>query len=332
VFRQVVRFSIWVVALLFILQFWGVRSLEWFNSPAGVRFVGTLVSIGLVLLIFLVAWEAFAMALERYAARLTARGVGGARARTLLPLFRTTAFIVMAVLTGLIELTQIGVDITPLLAGAGVIGLAVGFGSQKLVQDVINGVFILIEDTISVGDVVDLGGGHAGVVEGLSIRTIRLRDGSGAVHTVPFSEVKTVQNMNRDFARASFEVEVAYREDVDRVMAAMREVGAAVCKDPKWESYVIEPFTVIGVDKVRGSGVVILAQIATYPGKRWDIARAFNLALKHKFDELKIEMPSGRVTVNIQGLGRDSDESKEHERSADDGKSKPDDNAKPEQA
>jgi small conductance mechanosensitive channel len=307
IFREAVRFAIWVVALLFILQFWGVRSLQWFNSPPGVRFVGTLISIGLVLLVFLVAWESFAMALERYAARLTARGVGGARARTLLPLFRTTAFIVMGVLTGLVLLTQVGVDITPLLAGAGVVGLAVGFGSQKLVQDVINGIFMLIEDTISVGDVVDLGGGHAGVVEGLSIRTIRLRDGNGAVHTIPFSEVKTVQNMTRDFARAAFEVEVAYREDVDRVMAAMREVGAAVSADEKWKPYVTEPFNLIGVDKVRGSGIVITAQISTLPGKQWDIGRAFNYALKRKFDELGIEMPSGRVTVALQGLGRDAD-------------------------
>ncbi|HTI86560.1 MAG TPA: mechanosensitive ion channel domain-containing protein [Alphaproteobacteria bacterium] len=311
VFREAVRVAIWLVALLFMLQFWGVRSLQWFNSPAGVRFVGTLVSIGLVVLVFLVAWESFAMALERYASRLAARGVGGARARTLLPLFRTTAFIVMAVLAGLVVLTQVGVDITPLLAGAGVVGLAVGFGSQKLVQDVINGVFILIEDVMSVGDVVDLGGGHAGVVESLSIRTIRLRDGNGAVHTIPFSEVKTVQNMTRDFARAAFEVEVAWREDVDRVIAAMKEVGAAVSTDPTWASYVTQPFNVIGVDKVRGSGVVIAAQISTLPGKQWDVGRAFNLALKRKFDEIGVEMPSGRVVVNIQGLGHDTEKAGE---------------------
>jgi small conductance mechanosensitive channel len=290
------------VALLFILQFWGVRSLQWINSPAGVRVVGTLISIGLVLLVFLVAWESFAMALERYAVRLATRGMGAARARTLLPLFRTTAFIVMTVLTGLVLLTQVGDNITPLLAGAGVVGLAVGFGSQKLVQDVINGVFMLIEDTISVGDVVDLGDGHSGVVESLSIRTIRLRDGDGTVHTIPFSEVKTVKNMTRDFAQAAFAVEVAYHEDVDRVIAAMGEVGAAVSTDTKWQAFIIQPFTLNGVDKVRGSGVVVSAQIRTLPGKQWDIGRAFNIALKRKFDELGIDMPSGRVTVSVQGV------------------------------
>jgi small-conductance mechanosensitive channel len=302
ILREVVRFGVWIVALLFILQFWGVRSLQWINSPAGVRVVGTLISIGLVLLVFLVAWESFAMALERYAVRLATRGMGAARARTLLPLFRTTAFIVMTVLTGLVLLTQVGVNITPLLAGAGVVGLAVGFGSQKLVQDVINGVFMLIEDTISVGDVVDLGDGHSGVVESLSIRTIRLRDGDGTVHTIPFSEVKTVKNMTRDFAQAAFAVEVAYHEDVDRVIAAMGEVGAAVSTDTKWQAFIIQPFTLNGVDKVRGSGVVVSAQIRTLPGKQWDIGRAFNIALKRKFDELGIDMPSGRVTVSVQGV------------------------------
>jgi moderate conductance mechanosensitive channel len=184
-----------------------------------------------------------------------------------------------------------------------VVGLAVGFGSQKLVQDVINGVFMLIEDTISVGDVVDLGGGHAGAVESISIRTIRLRDGNGTVHTIPFSEVKTVNNMTRDFAKGLFEVEVAYREDIERVIAAMKEVGESVSNDKALAPVIIEPFSIIGVDKVKGSGVVVLGQISTLPGKQWDVSRAFNRALKHRFTELGIEMPSGKTTVYIQGVG-----------------------------
>jgi moderate conductance mechanosensitive channel len=302
-FREAVRVVIWLFAVLLILQVWGVRSLQWLTSTTGVSVVGTLIAIGLVLLVALVIWESFAMALERYAARLTTRGKGGARARTLLPLFRTTAFIVLTVLAGLVILTQVGINITPLLAGAGVVGLAVGFGSQKLVQDVINGVFMLIEDTISVGDVVDLGGGHAGAVESISIRTIRLRDGNGTVHTIPFSEVKTVNNMTRDFAKGLFEVEVAYREDIERVIAAMKEVGESVSNDKALAPVIIEPFSIIGVDKVKGSGVVVLGQISTLPGKQWDVSRAFNRALKHRFTELGIEMPSGKTTVYIQGVG-----------------------------
>jgi small conductance mechanosensitive channel len=303
IFRDAVRLVIWVIALLLVLQVWGVQSLQWLSSRTGVQFVGTLLAIGLVLLVALIIWESFAMALERYAARLAARGAGGARARTLLPLFRTTALIVLIVLAGLVILTQIGVNITPLLAGAGVVGLAVGFGSQKLVQDVINGVFMLLENTISVGDVVDLGSGHAGVVEAIGIRTMRLRDGNGTVHTIPFSEVKTVKNMTRDFAKGLFEVEVAYSEDVDRVMDAMKAVGEDISKDPAYAPLVIEPFSIIGVDKVKGSGVVVLGQISTLPGKQWDVTRAYNRAMKKRFDELGIKMPTGRATIYVQGIG-----------------------------
>lgn len=295
-------------AFLMVLQVWGVHSLRWVNSQTGIRVIGTLIAVGLVLLAALVVWEAFSMALERYTERLVARGSSGARARTLLPLFRTTTFIVLAALVGLVVLTQIGINITPLLAGAGVIGLAVGFGSQKLVQDFINGVFILIEDTIAVGDTVDLGGGHVGVVEGISIRTIRLRDGNGTIHTIPFSEVKTVNNMTRDFSKSVFEIEVSYRENIERVIAAIREVGEAVAKEKVFASTVVEPFTVIGVDKVKGSGVVVLAQITTLPGKQWDITRAFNRALKIKFDELGIEMPTGRASITLQNAPLEKDE------------------------
>jgi small-conductance mechanosensitive channel len=305
IFRDAVRLVIWTLAILLILQVWGVHSLQWLSSEPGVRVVGTLVAIGLVLLIALVVWETFAMALERYAARLAARGSGGARARTLLPLFRTAAFAVLTVLAGLVILTQIGVNITPLLAGAGVVGLAIGFGSQKLVQDVINGIFMLIEDTISVGDVVDLDGGHAGVVEAISIRTIHLRDGNGTVHTIPFSEVKTVKNMTRDFAKGVFEVEVDYHENVDRVIDAMKVVGDAISKDKTYAPSIIEPFSMIGVDKVKGSGVVVLGQISTLPGKQWDISRAYNRALKKKFDELGIEMPTGKTSIYVQGAGNE---------------------------
>jgi small conductance mechanosensitive channel len=312
VLREVVRGVVWLFGILLVLNVWGVRSFRWLNSGAAVQAIGSAVAIGVIVVIALVLWESFTLVLERYSARLVAAGAGRARARTLLPLFRTTALIVITVLAGLVALTEIGVNITPLLAGAGVIGLAVGVGSQKLVQDVINGVFILVEDTIAIGDVVDVGGGHAGVVETISIRSMRLRDGTGAIHTVPFSEVHIIQNNTRDFSRAIFEVEVAYREDIDRVIAAMREVGEAVSKDEAFAPLVIEPFKIIGVDKVKGSGVVVMAQISTLAGKQWDVARTFNLRLKQRFDELKIEMPSGRTVVYVRGAADGaSDESTE---------------------
>ena len=138
------------------------------------------------------------------------------RARTMLPLVRNVLFVSIMTIAGIVTAANLGINVTPLLAGAGVIGLAIGFGAQSLVTDLITGLFIIIEDTISVGDWIDVDGGHAGTVEHLSIRTVRLRDGQGAIHAIPFSQIKIVKNLSRDFAYAVFEVRVSFSADVDR--------------------------------------------------------------------------------------------------------------------
>src|SRR5919199_3219029 len=171
--------------------------------------------------------------IDRYLAAVDERGrpvARSARARTLLPLFRTTILVLLAAMVALIVLSELGVNIAPLLAGAGVVGVAIGFGSQALVKDVITGLFILIEDTLAVGDVVDVGKGNSGVVEGLSVRAIRLRDSSGALYTVPFSEVTTVKNLTRDFAYFVANVGISYRADPDRAIAVMRQVAAELAE------------------------------------------------------------------------------------------------------
>jgi small conductance mechanosensitive channel len=153
--------------------------------------------------IALAVWELFAATIERHLTKLDSQGAANhTRQRTLLPLLRTTMLGIIIVIAALTILSQIGISIAPLLAGAGILGVAVGFGSQALVKDVITGMFILIEDQIAVGDAVDLGKDHKGVVEAISIRTIRLRDQAGAVYTVPFSEVTTVKNMTKGFGYA----------------------------------------------------------------------------------------------------------------------------------
>ena len=158
---------------------------------------GNALSIGMVLVVALALWEIFASAIERYlSADRRERHTARTRIRTLLPFLRTAMLCVIVVLTSLIVLSHVGVDITPLLAGAGVVGLAIGFGSQALVKDIITGLFILLEDQLAVGDIVDVGKDHKGVVEAITVRTIRMRDLSGAVHTVPFSEVTSVKNLD----------------------------------------------------------------------------------------------------------------------------------------
>jgi small conductance mechanosensitive channel len=193
-------------------------------------------------------------------------------------------------------LSELGINIAPLLAGAGVVGLAVGFGAQTLVRDIITGLFILIEDTISVGDYVTLAG-HGGTVEALSIRSIRMRDPSGTVHTIPFSDVTTVINYTREFAFAVLEIGVAYKEDVDRVTQVIEEVGQELRQDPDQQVHILEDLQVQGLDRFDDSAVVIKARIKTAPGMQWAIRRAFNRLLKRRFDAEGIEIPFPQRTV-----------------------------------
>ena len=216
---------IYGLAALAVMQAWDIAAFAWFRTEFGRRATGVLLSIAVVLAISLAVWEIFSAAIERNLTGLEQAGAPSrTRRRTLLPLLRTTMLGVIIVVAGLTVLSQLGINIAPLLAGAGVIGLAVGFGSQALVKDVITGLFILIEDQIAVGDIVDLGKEHAGVVETISIRTIRLRDLSGIVHTVPFSEVTSVKNLTKDFSFVVARVAIAYRENIDEVVEILRGV------------------------------------------------------------------------------------------------------------
>jgi small conductance mechanosensitive channel len=238
------------------------------------------------LLIALALWELFASGIERYLTGIDASGTPRrTRVRTLLPLLRTAMRSVIVVVTSLIVLSHIGVDITPLLAGAGVVGVAIGFGSQALVKDVITGLFILLEDQIAVGDVVDVGKDHAGVVEAITVRTIQLRDQAGTVHTVPFSEVTTVKNLTRDFAYVVARVTISYREDVDRVVEILRQVSADLMEDEALRPLILDPFDYQGVDTLDASAVVLLLRIRTLASKQWVVGRAFNRLLKIALDK-----------------------------------------------
>lgn len=283
-----------VVAALAVLQAWGLDALDWLAGPAGSAVMARLASIGAILLLALVAWEALSAAIERYLASNDA--TRSQRARTLLPLIRKVILAVLTVVVGLTVLSELGINIAPLLAGAGVVGLAVGFGAQTLVRDIITGLFILIEDTVSVGDYVTLAG-HGGTVEALSIRSIRLRDPSGTVHTIPFSDVTAVINYTRDFAYAVLEIGVAYKEDTDRVTRVIEEVGRELRADPEQAPHILEDLQVQGVDQLADSAVVIKARIKTAPGMQWGVRRAFNRLVKRRFDAEKIEIPFPQQTV-----------------------------------
>ena len=277
---------IYVLAALTVLQAWNVGAFAWFTSDLGRRIVGNALSIGMEIFVALALWEIFASAIERY---LSGVDAGGAprrtRIRTLLPLLRTAMLCVIVVLTSLIILSHIGVDITPLLAGAGVVGLAIGFGSQALVKDIITGLFILIEDQLAVGDIVDVGKDQTGVVEAITMRTIRLRDQAGAVHTVPFGEVTTVKNLTRDFAYVVARITISYSEDIDRVVEILRQVSAELMEDEELRPLILDPFDYQGVDTLDASSVVLLLRIRTVASQQWMVGRAFNRLVKIAFDK-----------------------------------------------
>lgn len=304
--HAVVRWVITLIAALAVLQAWGIDTFGWIGSESGRAVISSAVSVAIVVVGALVAWEAASAMIERYLERAAAEEASAersARIQTLLPLARKTILIALIVMVTLIVLSQLGINIAPLLAGAGVVGLAIGFGAQTLVKDVITGLFILIEDTIAVGHIVSVAG-HTGVVEGLSIRSIRLRDLEGIVHTVPFSEVTTVQNYTKEYSYYLFEVGIAYRENVDEVIPVLRELADRMREDEQYGPYILDPLEVLGLDRFGDSAVIIKTRLKTRPGYQWMVGREYNRRMKARFDEMGIEIPFPHTTLYF---GQDKD-------------------------
>jgi small conductance mechanosensitive channel len=293
VLRQAFLVLLYVVGVFALLQIWGLDMIGWLAAGSGRPVMAAAFKIIIILLLSAVASELVNLTIEHYLRDHDQNGrriYHSARMRTLLPLLRNAFRMTLGTIVLLVVLSEIGIDIGPLLAAAGVVGLAIGFGAQTLVKDIITGVFILIEDTLSIGDVVDLGG-HAGVVEGMTIRTIRLRDGAGTVHTVPFSAVTIVQNLTKDFSYATFDIKIDHRESADQVIEIMKEVGAETENDPNLKYGLLGPFEIIGLDSFMDTGAVIKARMRTRAMSQWDVMRAYNLRLKRAFDSRGIRFP-----------------------------------------
>jgi small-conductance mechanosensitive channel len=277
---------VYVFAALAVLQAWNIQSFAWFGTKFGRHVAAGAFSAGTALLAAIALWEIFSAAIERRIKAIDGNGAARrTRLRTLLPLLRTAVFVTIVVMAALVVLSQMGIDIAPLLAGAGVVGLAIGFGSQALVKDIITGLFILIEDQLAVGDVVDLGKDHSGVVEAITVRTIRLRDLAGVVHMVPFSDVTAVKNLTRDFAYAVARVTISYGEDIDQVVEILRGVSDELMADESLRPLILDPFDYQGVDALDSSSVVLLVRIRTLPAQQWKVGRAFNRLVKLAFEK-----------------------------------------------
>ncbi|WP_252181239.1 mechanosensitive ion channel domain-containing protein [Azospirillum sp. B4] len=284
---------VWVVALLTLLQAWGMDSFGWLSTPFGQRVSASLLTITLMVVFALVVWELVSGGIERYLGTTDRHGrliERSPRIRTLLPLVRNVVLVMLLVMVALTVLAEIGVNIAPLLAGVGFLGVAVGFGSQSLVKDVITGLFILFEDTISVGDSVTLAG-YTGTVEGLTIRTIRLRDDSGAVHTVPFSAVTGISNLTKDYSYFTADFGIAYATDLTRATQIMTEIGEELQSDSLFGPGILAPLEILGVSEFAEKAVKIKFRIKTRPRRQYAVGREFNRRLKLRFDKEGIPFP-----------------------------------------
>lgn len=295
---RVIRLAGWLVVFflgLYALAWnWNVPALNFVRSDRMFGLLSGVVNILMICGIGAVLWETANGLIEIALRRAGERGES--RVQTLLPLLRHVLFMVFGGLFVLIFLSEIGVNIAPLLAGAGIVGIAVGFGAQTMVKDFLTGFTIILEDLIQVGDVVRLAG-QSGVVERITIRKVQLRDMKGIVYTIPFSEITTVENLTKDFSYYVMNVGVSYSEDPDRVMAVLRDIDADLREDPAFGVFMIEPIEILGVDQFGDSAVVIKARIKTKPIKQWFVGREFNRRMKHAFDRAGIEIPFPHRTV-----------------------------------
>jgi small conductance mechanosensitive channel len=294
---QVIRFVILLLVIAVVLDAWQLFDLfGWLGSPTGREILASAVAIALIILVAAAAWVALATWIDYALSPQTGTGEPDARHRTLLMLFRNALAVVIVTVSAMILLSEVGVNIGPLLAGAGVLGLAIGFGAQKLVQDIIGGVFIQLENAINTGDWVTAGN-ISGTAERLSIRSVGLRDLEGTLHIVPFSSVDTVSNYMRDFAFHVGIYSVAYGEDTDEVIPHLLAAFRELMEDPEVEPLVLGDLEVAGVTRLGESGVDIRIRIMTRPGWQWMVGRAYNRLVKRHFDAAGIEIPFPHRTL-----------------------------------
>ncbi len=218
------------------------------------------------------------------------------RVETMMNLLASFLRIVVLLIVVMLVLRNIGIDIGPLLAGAGIAGLAVGFGAQELVRDFISGFFILLENRVREGDVAIING-VGGVVESVGLRTIVLRDLSGTIHVFQNGKINTLSNMTKEWSAMVFDIGVAYKEDTDEVVRVMAEVAEDLRSDPDYGSKILEPLEIMGVDDFADSAVVVRARFKTKPLQQWAVGREYRRRLKKAFDSEGIEIPFPHTTL-----------------------------------
>jgi moderate conductance mechanosensitive channel len=227
----------------------------------------------------------------------------GKRARTLGGLIQNALAVLILGVSALMILRELRMDIMPILTGAGIVGLAVGFGAQTLVRDIIAGFFLILENQVRIGDVAAING-TGGLVEAINLRTIVLRDLEGTVHVFPNGTINTLSNRTKDFSFAVLDVGVAYKEDTDQVVTVLKEVASELMEDPAFRPRILQPLEVLGVEAFKDSEVTIRVRFKTVPLAQWDVSREFRRRIKKAFDARGIEIPFPHVSVYFGSASR----------------------------
>jgi small-conductance mechanosensitive channel len=305
------RLALFILALLFLVRIWGVDLFSFAERSVGSRIAGALVDIGLTALVAYVLWEMARIAIDRRLAQEQSAngdhgeaeagdmgGQGVSRIRTLLPLLRATIQITILVMAVMLVLSSLGVNIGPLLAGAGVVGLAVGFGAQTLVRDIVSGVFFLIDDAFRLGEYIDVGS-VKGTVEKISLRSLRLRHHRGALHTIPFGEIQHLTNYSRDWAIMKLEFRVPFDTDLEKVRKIFKKIGQDLMADEELGPDFLQPFKSQGVLQTDDSAFVLRGKFMAKPGRQFLIRRAVFQRVQEAFAREGIKFADRRVTVHV---------------------------------
>ncbi len=312
-------FRIFLIAFLFFgsLRLWGI------DIQIGRMFTRSALSIILILLLSFIAWQLIKARIDQKLKEempdddeeAEEGGAGGSRMGTLLVLLRKFVLAVMFVIVSLIVLSSLGVNIGPLIAGAGVLGLAIGFGAQTLVKDIISGVFFLIDDAFRVGDFIETGG-TKGMVEHISLRSLRLRNPRGPVHTIPFGSMGTVTNNSRDYIISKLDFRVRYDTDVDKVRKIIKKINKKIMKDPEMGPVMLDKIKSQGVRELDDSAMIMRVKFKTIPGEQFVIRREVFRMMQESFRENGIEFAHRNVTVYMPPEATDSENNKVNEKVA----------------
>lgn len=287
---RVARLAIFVGALVLILRLWGFNFADLRDSPIYAIF-SVLWRIAVILVLALAAIELGQLAIRRVFERVAVRSRNPRRAaqiRTLGPVLSGLATTIVVIIAAMMALSEVGVEIGPLLAGAGIVGLAVGFGAQTIVKDFLTGLFLIMEDSVSIGDIVKIGE-FAGTVEDMSLRTIKLRAYDGTLHIFPYSEAQVISNRTKTFSYAVFEFPLDHNNDISKALDVMKQVGDDLREDTNFASIVLAPIDIAGVDKVSEAGVLLKARMRTIPGKQWSVQREYLRRIRLAFEREGIE-------------------------------------------